>query len=531
VAAQEWDDCFEVSYVMLYAFQGGQTVRGLRAGAHFNCIVNNYGWHQGDIEWVSVLVDKNVSKIFKVGFYAHGDATWYDPGQCDFEGAHPVVRVALNGHPARNGFGKNDNDWIYTYELPDIMGTVDIITRAGAQWRAFNLPGGLVPIGLDEQDNPVNAQHWVKFYGRMGGHFDNKLTGATDVDGHTGLSGTQWSDVVMDNAVGKLLDKLPAEAVSGDGPWGLAEGGRAFTRVARRYALRIWNFNSGFTSFTCEATPGIASFGGQFHCFFKDRGGNGLMHIVSPDGVTWSGSPVFHPDFTTSDGPRAVEWQNALHVFFRDGNGNGLLHVYSNDGVHVQAAQNWYLGINIDSPPSAAVLNDTVCVVGVDHGGNGIMRAVSHGQNQWNAGYTGWNTNPGTAPGIAAYNGQFHVFFQDHNGNGLMHVVSNDGLAWTPSQVFHPEYKTSAGPTAVVFEGQLHVFFRDADGNGILHASSTDGVNFSTPINSYTGMNGDGAPSAAANGNTLCVLATDAGGHGIMRTVVVGSGGPQFAGV
>ncbi len=518
VAAREWDDCVEITYMMLYAFQGGQTARGLRLGAHFNCIVNNFGWHQGDLEWISVLVSKNLQNILKVGYAAHGDYSWYGPGQYEVVSGRPRVRVALNGHPCRNGLGKNDNDWIFTYELPNILGTVDIITAPGNTWRPFELDNGLVLIGLDAAGTPIGDQRWVKFSGRLGDSWKNSLTGATDVDGHSGLSPTQWADVSTDTHLADLFGKLSSEAVEGDGPWG--PGSRDFTQGQKADGLRLWNFNNGFTTFTTDVPPSIAAYGGQFHCLFRDRGGNGLMHIVSSNGISWTGSSVFHPDFTTSAGPCPVIWQGGLHVFFRDGTGNGILHIVSSNGVNFQATPNWYIGLNCDGQPSAAVLNNKLCLVAVDHGGNGIMRSVSADGKTFQNGYTGFNTNPGTPPAIVAYKGQFHAFFQDHNGNGLMHIVSSDGLNWKPAGIFHPDYTTSAGPCAVVFANQLHVFFRDGTGNGILHVASTDGTSFGPTIDWYIGLNCDGQPSAAVLNNTLCLLAQDAGGHGIMRAVV-----------
>src|SRR5262245_49633781 len=37
-AVQEFEDCIEITFVMLYAFQGGQTIRALRVGTEFYCI-------------------------------------------------------------------------------------------------------------------------------------------------------------------------------------------------------------------------------------------------------------------------------------------------------------------------------------------------------------------------------------------------------------------------------------------------------------------------------------------------------------
>jgi hypothetical protein len=114
----------------------------------------------------------------------------------------------------------------------------------------------------------------------------------------------------------------------------------------------------------------------MFHVFFMDHGGNGLMHIVSADGLNWQAAGVFHPDFTTSAGPCPVVFENQLHVFFRDGTGNGILHIASTDGNNFGGTMNWYLGQNCDGQPSAAVLNNILCVASLDAGGSGIMRSI-----------------------------------------------------------------------------------------------------------------------------------------------------------
>jgi hypothetical protein len=137
-------------------------------------------------------------------------------------------------------------------------------------------------------------------------------------------------------------------------------------------------FNNGYTGYTASAAPSIVAYRGLFHVFFRDGAGNGLMHITSPDGITWSTANPFHPDFTTSDGPCAVVIGTDLHVFFRDGTGNGILHIVSSDGSNFHAPDNWYIGLNCDGQPSAAVnAAGAMCLVAIDHGGSGIMRSVA----------------------------------------------------------------------------------------------------------------------------------------------------------
>jgi hypothetical protein len=533
VTAQEWDDCIEITYCMLYGFQGGETCRGWMITGSFNCIVNDFGKHQGDLEWVSVLVSKDYSQVLAVGFEAHGDVTFYVPGQYLTEGEHPLVRVALNGHPCRNGYGKNDNDWIYTYEIPFVFGTVDIITKAGATWRPHLLSdGGLVLMGLDDSGKPIGDQVWAQFQGRLGKVLHNSFQGATDVDGHSDLNGDQLQCVNEVVTIGKISRLLPADEPGPDGP-----GKRDFVQGQRRAGRRWWTYDNGNTGYDQSAPPSIVAYGGLFHVFFRDGadGANGILHITSLDGINWShaqwnGADRFYTGFDTSAGPCPIVAGNQLHIFFRDRVGldrSGIFHIASTDGYNFSNKGN--IGLDCDGAPAAATLNGTLCVVASDHGGEPIMRAVcGPSSNPWDVGNTGYDQS--APPSIVAYGGLFHVFFRDgaKDANGILHITSLEGINWSHAQWngadrFYIGFDTSAGPCPIVAGNQLHIFFRDRDGNGIFHIASADGYNFS-PVNGsrtgwYNGLDCDGAPAAAMLNGTLCVVASDHGGEAIMRSV------------
>jgi len=529
VTAQEWDDCIEITYCMLYAFQGGETCRGWLPEASFNCIVYDFGKHQGDLEWVSVLVTKDYSQVIAVGFAAHGDVTFYPPGQYLTEGEHPLVRVALNGHPCRNGYGKNDNDWISTYEIPFVFGTVDIITKAGSTWCPHELDAGIVLMGLDDSGKPIedNQQVWAQFQGRLGRLLHNSFYRASNVDGYTELNAVQLQCVVNVVTLGTIFRLLPADEPGPDGP-----GARDFVRGLRRVGRRWWTFDSGNTGYDESATPSIVAYGGLFHVFFRDGSGNAIMHITSPDGTHWSDANRLYIGFDTSAGPCPIVVGNQLHIFFRDRDGNAIFHIASTDGYNFSWVNG--IGLDCDGAPAAAMLNGTLCVVARDHGGKAIMRTVcGPSSNQWhkdNTGYDHWDT-----PSIVAYGGLFHVFFRDgakdrkgNAANGILHITSPDGTHWSKAESqgdrFYIGFDTSAGPCPIVVGNQLHIFFRDRDGNGIFHIASTDGYNF-WPVDGsrtgrYIGLDCYGAPAAAMLNGTLCVVANDHdGGNAIMRSV------------
>jgi len=74
-AIQEYADSIQISYLMLYAYQGAQTCRQLLFGNEFNFVANTLGVHQGDLELVVVTLAPNGPgeyRVASVGYEAHG---------------------------------------------------------------------------------------------------------------------------------------------------------------------------------------------------------------------------------------------------------------------------------------------------------------------------------------------------------------------------------------------------------------------------------------------------------------------------
>jgi hypothetical protein len=79
-SVQEYDDAVEITYIILYAHQPGQTARALRAGTEFNCMLPDLGSHQGDLERLTVTLTKGENGTYTqslVTFEAHGKPTPY----------------------------------------------------------------------------------------------------------------------------------------------------------------------------------------------------------------------------------------------------------------------------------------------------------------------------------------------------------------------------------------------------------------------------------------------------------------------
>lgn len=267
-----------------------------------------------------------------------------------------------------------------------------------------------------------------------------------------------------------------------------------------------------------DTPPSIVVFQGWFHGFFIDQSSNRILHIISPDGVSWSSSSRYDTGLTSSASPCAVVYQNNLLLFSRDPTGNRLYNSGSSDGINFGGWRN-DVGLDIDRQPSVDILDNRICILAIDAGGNGIMRATYDGSS-WSHGYIGYGTHRHTRPCVVAFQNKFHCFFVDWQGNGLLHVVSSDGVNWSPQ----PSPKdwfivlcSSQGPSVVSHNNMLHLFFRDHEGDGILTGFSPDGINFyKTEPEWYTGQSCDWDPAAAVLNGQACILSIKHGGNGIL---------------
>ncbi|MCQ8783245.1 FG-GAP repeat domain-containing protein [Mangrovibrevibacter kandeliae] len=229
-AVREYQDAVELHYLVLYAFQGGQTCRALRAGTEFNCIVKTLGMHQGDLEHVVVrLVPKSGGgyDVLQVGYEAHGDMHFYPTQRVAWEdGTHPVVNVALNGHSSQNRLVSGDR--VTEFEQPGSVAIISALSGSGPSWRPYKTADFKL-LGLDGSGQPIGDQVWASFRGRLGDSQDNTMDSATYFDG-SNLSSLDWSFVKLTDWAARLFDKYPDDIKHGDGPNG--PGGRDWVTPA-----------------------------------------------------------------------------------------------------------------------------------------------------------------------------------------------------------------------------------------------------------------------------------------------------------
>lgn len=158
---QEWDDCLEIVYLVLYAFQGGQTAR--LAGQDW--VLNDLGQHEGDLEWVSVLLHKDLHTVLAVGYAAHGHTRYHSPQNCRWRDGHPLVWVALNGHSSAPHWNPR-----VQFKVPGLFSVLDLFTVDGPCWQAAQL------VYLPDQP-------WAAFQGRLGTDRENSIGNWTRLDG------------------------------------------------------------------------------------------------------------------------------------------------------------------------------------------------------------------------------------------------------------------------------------------------------------------------------------------------------------
>jgi len=221
-AVQEYDDAIDLTYIVLYAYQGGQTARALRAGTEFNCIIPNLGTHQGDLERITVTLSKTADTyaVARVTFEGHGKATVFPPDQVKWEDStHPIVHLTLNSHAMTND-DPTVSDHHYDFNLPALVAIGDWV-GTGQWWRPHSDGSDFKRLGLDSSWQPIGDQVWAAFGGYLGESHSNTLVEGTYFN-QKKLSAFDWAFVKIIYAGGMLIKKIPMDKLVGDGPAGPA---------------------------------------------------------------------------------------------------------------------------------------------------------------------------------------------------------------------------------------------------------------------------------------------------------------------
>lgn len=131
-----------IQYMFLYNYNG----------SHKFPILGDLGQHPGDLEHISVYVDKNTEKITKIYFAAHSTETgmFINASNIQFEEDRPIIYAARSSHasyPSKGHFSVNA-----AYGLYD-----DVTDDTGLHWYTENI------VFIDE-NTP-----WNQFKGNLGG--------------------------------------------------------------------------------------------------------------------------------------------------------------------------------------------------------------------------------------------------------------------------------------------------------------------------------------------------------------------------
>ena len=152
---------------------------------------------------------------------------------------------------------------------------------------------------------------------------------------------------------------------------GRAQSGRKL--VAARYPFDRHRWITSAVGAETSHPPGLVVFRDELHLFHVDARGNGILHLVSSDGATWSVASPHYLGFDTSAGPRPFVHRGRLYVLFRDGGGRGVLAIRSEDGRRFSPEPDWYLGLNAARECDAVSVDGQAFVSAQDADGVGIM--------------------------------------------------------------------------------------------------------------------------------------------------------------
>ena len=222
-AVQEFDDSIEIAYLVLYAYQGGQTALAQRLIKPFYCTLPNLGTHEADLERLAVTLRRganNALTVARVGFEAHGGTTWFLPHEVTWEGeTHPIVHLALNSHAMRN-LNPAVMDHHIDTNVPLFVAIGDWV-GSGQWWRPHSDGSAFKRLGLDNTWQPIGEEIWAAYGGRLGDTRNNVLVGGFKFDG-TPLSSIDMVFVRLVYAGGLLIKKIPIDKLVGGGPDGPA---------------------------------------------------------------------------------------------------------------------------------------------------------------------------------------------------------------------------------------------------------------------------------------------------------------------
>jgi hypothetical protein len=208
----------ELHYMALFAYQGPQILRFFGLGPPFSAAIPHFGEHMGDLERLSLRLDPSLQRVVRVEYSAHGHSRVYAADAVYWaDGTHPVVHCALHSH----GF-YNSADPLLEQNLLQHhaqlgawgLDLVDLTASTGASW-APSGPGALRRLALGARGEPVGAERWAAYRGRLGAPGTNAFSGLGELSS-SALSA--WQRTWGEQLIKTLLPWLDTERLGTSKP-------------------------------------------------------------------------------------------------------------------------------------------------------------------------------------------------------------------------------------------------------------------------------------------------------------------------
>jgi hypothetical protein len=473
---EQYADAVRINYFILYAFQGGQTARDLRAGTEFNCILHPFGEHQGDLERVVLTFYKGGNKnhqLYNIGYEEHGDATFFSPDQIAWdENHHPIVNVALNSHASYNGISYGN--WFRTFGVPGVLDTIDLLQPIGDKWT----PSEFKQLALDNSDNPLTDQLWARFAGRLGReeHYE-VLKSATYIDGRN-LNTLDWTSVDGWDFLAFCFRIYGNKVKYNDGPEGpynrhgvKPAAGSFFNKTPAFYnSVQIGNQTTG-------GIPVLAVANNKFYLAYRDAVSSQIWFTISSDGKKWDDAKQVSNETCSFDMALAPYNNAKLFMAYRDA-------VSSQIYISVFDSSTWQPkridGQTTGGTPALLVYNDNLYLAYKDAVGSQIY--VSKLDEGLNVKDTKAATNQTCADSVslASYNGGLYMTYKDAVTSQIYVSKFDENLNFGEAKRIDGQ-TTSTAPALAVYKNLLLMAYKDAVSSQI-YVSSYNGANWTNPL-------------------------------------------------
>lgn len=514
----------DFTYYFLSAFNGPQAVWVNVAGGipldSFNCAIEQFAFHQGDVESITVRVTPDLTKVIHVGMSAHGDYTYYLPDELAFETVtHPLVNCAVFSHASYNSLDTSHfihpgdrTEYKVLLDIFDLawegfnagrLNFMDDISWGNVTWQPFSLNGGrttpngqLVFIGFDGSiDNPINGQTWASFQGDLGQTRNNHYADVIPI--RESLDDAQKLAFAVGGPLAQAVGAIPEEYKIGNGPDG-------FGNPSRRDRMMI-----AAPVDLLEQSVIVSSRLSPVFALGVDP--NNPTGDVTLRPLTLGVPPAFYHHWTqVSYGPGTspiVLINNgsgmAMGVLAGSGAGTDVGQMPSN---HLGVGAKWNVlgGENDSSPVSLQAIYNRELFIGAhtpNFWGPAVSLEKETGQIERDA---QWGIVP-IIPGQSML-ALVSMYRSSHDDTLWWSAFDPVSLAWMPDAPIGQGMSAASGPALAMLSGQIFAVYRGTDSQLWWTAYDPDNRQWMKNQPFGQGMKTSATPALAVLGNTLyCV--------------------------